>query len=93
MRRVHMSRGRRGGKKHESPEPTPSPTRERWWNRDTAASSISEAPGTSHSEADAAFFGGGPSQDEMVLDVLSDEQMAEIETAWFTIDADRSGYL
>lgn len=37
--------------------------------------------------------GAGPTSRELTIDVLSDEQLAEIDSAWFTLDADRSGYL
>ena len=63
--------------------------RPRWWENRIPDRSVS-----SHSNAnEAAFFANEPSNDDFVLDILSNEQMAEIETAWFTIDADHSGYL
>ena len=70
----------------QSAEPASSEPK-RWWS--------GLAPKGNAENADAFFEATAdqPTQEDLVLDVLSDEQIAEIDTAWFTIDADCSGYL
>lgn len=71
-----------------------SPAREvhRWWEADGSRDG-SSAVGESH---DPFFDNDGlpaPTPSDLLLDVLSDEQLAEIDVAWFQIDADGSGSL
>ena len=74
-------------RRSQSAEQQQETDRQRWWTN--------KAPKGNAENADAFFEATAeqPTQEDLVLDVLSNEQMAEIETAWFTIDADRSGYL
>ena len=82
----------------QSAEPASSEPK-RWWSGNVDTSLHQAAPAAApkgNAENADAFFeatADQPTQEDLVLDVLSDEQIAEIDTAWFTIDADRSGYL